>query len=114
MSLTRAPSGAISAAAITSLPEVPGDSWNRDDRFTWTTVRSLVEAGFPEEAEAFERLAERSSAGSGSELPLPAFSRGRSLFPSNCRTSDRSPADRPAQRSAMSAWTRRIVPIRDS
>lgn len=74
-SLVHAPTGAIAAAATTSLPEVPGGSWNWDYRFSWIrdswmTVRSLTEAGFREEADGFERFVERSSAGSANELQL--------------------------------------------
>lgn len=74
-SLVHAPTGAIAAAATTSLPEVPGGSWNWDYRFSWIrdswmTVRSLTEAGFREEVERFERFVERSSAGSVDELQL--------------------------------------------
>lgn len=74
-SLVHAPTGAIAAAATSSLPEVPGGSWNWDYRFSWIrdswmTVRSLTEAGFGEEAEGFRRFVERSSAGSADELQL--------------------------------------------
>lgn len=74
-SLVHAPTGAIAAAATSSLPEVPGGSWNWDYRFSWIrdswmTVRSLTEAGFREEAEGFQRFVERSSAGSAAELQL--------------------------------------------
>jgi GH15 family glucan-1,4-alpha-glucosidase len=74
-SLTHAPTGAIAAAATTSLPEIPGGSWNWDYRFSWIrdswmTVRSLAEAGFTREATGFQRFVERSAAGSGDELQL--------------------------------------------
>lgn len=74
-SLVHAPTGAIAAAATTSLPEVPGGTWNWDYRLSWIrdswmTVRSLIEAGFREEAESFQRFVERSSAGSADECQI--------------------------------------------
>lgn len=85
-SLTYAPTGAIAAAATTSLPEIPGGTWNWDYRFSWVrdswmTVRSLAEAGFRQEAEGFHRFIERSSAGAGTELQLMYGVDGRHRTP---------------------------------
>jgi GH15 family glucan-1,4-alpha-glucosidase len=56
--LTYAPTGAIVAAATTSLPETPGGSRNWDYRYTWIrdaafTLYALLRIGFTEEAGKF-------------------------------------------------------------
>ncbi|HET7478426.1 MAG TPA: glycoside hydrolase family 15 protein [Rubrobacteraceae bacterium] len=67
--------GAIAAAATTSLPENPGGSLNWDYRYSWIrdsffSVRSLAEVGFDPVADRFRRFVERSSAGSADQLQL--------------------------------------------
>ncbi|MGW8194760.1 MAG: glycoside hydrolase family 15 protein, partial [Desulforhopalus sp.] len=73
--LSHAPTGAIAAAATTSLPEIPGGTRNWDYRYTWIrdscfTVRSLSELGFDSESEGFRKFVERSAAGSAEELQI--------------------------------------------
>jgi GH15 family glucan-1,4-alpha-glucosidase len=73
--LTHAPTGAVAAAATTSLPESPGGSRNWDYRFTWVrdsvfTVRSLLELGFAREADGFRRFVERSTAGNAEQVQV--------------------------------------------
>jgi GH15 family glucan-1,4-alpha-glucosidase len=73
--LTYAPTGAVAAAATTSLPESPGGSRNWDYRFTWVrdsvfTVRSLLELGFAKEADGFRRFVERSTAGNARQVQV--------------------------------------------
>ena len=71
--LTYAPTGAIAAAATTSLPEGPGRTW--DYRFSWIrdsvlAARSLASLGFEAEADAFRRFIERSSAGRARDVQV--------------------------------------------
>jgi GH15 family glucan-1,4-alpha-glucosidase len=73
--LTNAATGAIAAAATTSLPESPGGTLNWDYRFSWVrdsafSVRSLAEIGCREEADRFRRFIERSAAGSAEDLQI--------------------------------------------
>ncbi|MFZ0133172.1 MAG: glycoside hydrolase family 15 protein [Desulfobacterales bacterium] len=73
--LAFAPTGAIAAAATTSLPEAPGASRNWDYRFSWIrdsyfTVRSLAALGYVREADGFRRFIERTAAGSAEEIQV--------------------------------------------
>ena len=73
--LTCAPTGAVVAAATTSLPEVPGGEANWDYRYSWirdssVALVSLAQVGHPEVAQGFRDFVMRSSAGSGDELQI--------------------------------------------
>jgi GH15 family glucan-1,4-alpha-glucosidase len=75
--LTYEPTGAIAAAATTSLPEGRGCAGERnwDYRYSWIrdsalAVRSLARLGYESEAEAFRRFAERSAAGNAKDLQV--------------------------------------------
>jgi GH15 family glucan-1,4-alpha-glucosidase len=73
--LTYEPSGAIAAAATTSLPEAPEADRNWDYRFSWIrdsalAVRSFADLGYEKEADSFRRFVERSAAGNVSDLQI--------------------------------------------
>ncbi|WP_019143282.1 glycoside hydrolase family 15 protein [Noviherbaspirillum massiliense] len=67
--------GAIAAAATTSLPESIGSSRNWDYRFSWVrdsvfTVRALYGLGYHDEASRFLQFIQRTSAGSAEQLQI--------------------------------------------
>lgn len=74
--LTYAPTGALMAAATTSLPETPGGARNWDYRYTWVrdstfALWSLYTLGLNREADDyFAYIAEASRDGDGTERPL--------------------------------------------
>ncbi|HEX5738349.1 MAG TPA: glycoside hydrolase family 15 protein [Hydrogenophaga sp.] len=73
--LTYEPTGAMVAAATTSLPESLGGVRNWDYRFTWLrdsvlAVRALHALGIEREADRFRAFVERSAAGSAEQLQL--------------------------------------------
>jgi GH15 family glucan-1,4-alpha-glucosidase len=78
--------GAIAAAATTSLPESPGGVRNWDYRFSWIrdsvlAVRALHALGYDHEAERFRAFIERSAAGSAHQLQLMYGLDGRRRLP---------------------------------
>jgi GH15 family glucan-1,4-alpha-glucosidase len=73
--LTNPKTGAIAAAATTSLPEVDGGENNWDYRSSWIrdstwAVRALGELGYEAEADGFRRFSERSAGGSTEDLQV--------------------------------------------
>jgi GH15 family glucan-1,4-alpha-glucosidase len=73
--LTYERTGAIAAAATTSLPEWIGGVRNWDYRYSWIrdsvfTVRALHDLGYTREADRFHQFIQRSSAGSADQLQI--------------------------------------------
>jgi GH15 family glucan-1,4-alpha-glucosidase len=75
--LSYEPTGAVVAAATTSLPEAMdmGGARNWDYRFSWVrdsalAARSLAELGCDDDADAFRRFVERSAAGHADDLQV--------------------------------------------
>jgi GH15 family glucan-1,4-alpha-glucosidase len=73
--LANGDTGAIAAAATTSLPEAEGAGRNWDYRYSWIrdstlAVRALAELGFEAEADAFRRFVQRSAAGHVDDLQI--------------------------------------------
>ena len=84
--LIYAPTGAIAAAATTSLPEAIGGSRNWDYRMSWIrdssfALDSLGELGFYQEAMGFTWFIERSTAGIADEVQPMYGIDGRQLLP---------------------------------
>jgi GH15 family glucan-1,4-alpha-glucosidase len=73
--LTNATTGAIAAAATTSLPEAIGGERNWDYRHSWVrdssfALRALLALGFDKEAHGFRQFIERTVAGDSDELQV--------------------------------------------
>jgi len=73
--LTFEDTGAIIAAATTSLPEQIGGERNWDYRYSWVrdsvfTVRVLHKLGYVREADMFHRFIQRSAAGSAEQMQI--------------------------------------------
>ena len=73
--LTNAATGALAAAATTSLPEWEGGVRNWDYRYSWIrdstlAVRALAELGFEQEADEFRKFVQRSAAGHVDDLQI--------------------------------------------
>jgi GH15 family glucan-1,4-alpha-glucosidase len=73
--LTYEPSGAVCAAATTSLPECLGGERNWDYRYSWVrdatfTLQAFLLSGYTEEAAAWARWLRRAAAGSPGELQI--------------------------------------------
>jgi GH15 family glucan-1,4-alpha-glucosidase len=84
--LTYAPTGAVVAAATTSLPELIGGERNWDYRYTWIrdstlTLASLFILGFTEEAGAFKQWLERTGAGRPHDLQIMYGIGGERMLP---------------------------------
>jgi GH15 family glucan-1,4-alpha-glucosidase len=84
--LTYAPTGAVLAAATTSLPEEIGGTRNWDYRFTWIrdatlTLTSLFILGLVDEAVAFKEWLERTGAGRPQDLQIMYGIEGERMLP---------------------------------
>ena len=84
--LTFEPTGAIVAAATTSLPEWPGGERNWDYRFCWLrdatlTLQPLLAAGYTEEAAAWRNWLLRAAAGDPADLQIMYSVTGKRRLP---------------------------------
>jgi GH15 family glucan-1,4-alpha-glucosidase len=84
--LTNAPTGAIVAAATTSLPEEIGGERNWDYRYSWLrdsalTLNALFALGYGEEAHAYMAWLKRTTAGRAKELQIMYGVGGERLLP---------------------------------
>jgi alpha,alpha-trehalase len=84
--LTNGPTGAIVAAATTSLPEEIGGERNWDYRFSWLrdsalTLNALFALGYVEEAHAYMNWLVRTTAGRATELQIMYGVGGERLLP---------------------------------
>ena len=84
--LTYAPTGALLAAATTSLPEEIGGERNWDYRYTWIrdatlTLTSLFILGLRDEAEGFKEWLERTGAGRPQDLQIMYGVEGERMLP---------------------------------
>src|SRR5439155_854217 len=84
--LTNGPTGAIVAAATTSLPEEVGGERNWDYRFSWLrdsalTLNALFALGYVEEAHAYMDWLKRTTAGRADELQIMYGVGGERLLP---------------------------------
>ena len=84
--LTNGPTGAIVAAATTSLPEEVGGERNWDYRFSWLrdsalALNALFALGYDEEAQAYMAWLRRTTAGRASELQIMNGVGGERLLP---------------------------------
>ena len=84
--LTYAPTGALLAAATTSLPEEIGSERNWDYRYTWIrdatlTLTSLFVMGLRAEAAAFKAWLERTGAGRPQDLQIMYGVEGERMLP---------------------------------
>ena len=84
--LTNSPTGAIVAAATTSLPEEVGGERNWDYRYSWLrdsalTINALFMLGYTEEAQDYMTWLRRTTAGSAKELQIMYGAGGERFLP---------------------------------
>ncbi len=84
--LTYAPTGAIAAAATTSLPETMGGERNWDYRYTWLrdasmTLQALLQEGYREEAYGFRSWVLRAVAGDPQDMQIMYSITGKRHLP---------------------------------